>query len=163
MSERDGRDKLLDHVLKDEKLEALRQSVLKRSREELAKKRRSPFRWWYVPAAAALLLILVRIFLSADDSKLIPLPPDPRQGMDATPYLVHTAPLVEDQVVHSRTFDELVIETGDYPPALMLTDGEMLAFFEGVPCGLVQRDEGRKALVFLHPEDEDRFVVKVEG
>lgn len=163
MSEQDGRDKLLDHVLKDEKLEALRRSVLERSREELARKRRPRLRWWYVPAAAALLLVLIRIFLPLDDAKSIPLPSDPRSGMDAAPYLVHTAPLADDQMIRSRSFDDLIIETGDCPPALMLTDGEMLALFEGVPCGLMQKDEGRKALVFLHPEDEDRFVAKVEG
>ena len=68
MNEQEGRDELLEDVLKDEKLEALRQRVLRRSRKELALKRRSPFRWWMVPAAAAAVFLLVELWNLVDES-----------------------------------------------------------------------------------------------
>ena len=157
MNEQEGRDELLEDVLKDEKLEALRQRVLRRSRKELALKRRSPFRWWMVPAAAAAVFLLVELW------NLVEVPgPSVIDEMEPRPYYVHTVPLSQDRLVRTRPLDEIKVSTKEISPAVRITDEEMLAIFEGVPCGLIQRGD-RKVLVFPRPEDEERFFKDLGG
>lgn len=43
-------------------------------------------------------------------------------------------------------------------PAHSLTDEELLALFPDTPVGLATLSDGKKRLLFLRPEDEERFV-----
>ena len=162
MIEKDGRDLLLDDVFQDEKLEALRQSIQEGCRKELARKRRTPFQWWYVPAAAVLLFVLVRLLVSTED-RISPYSPGPSTGGEDKPYYVKTVPLSKDVIVRSRSAEYLAVSTTDFQPVNSITDEEMLAFFAGTPCGLIPTGDHRKKLVFIHPEDEERFLGKIGG
>lgn len=43
-------------------------------------------------------------------------------------------------------------------PAHSLTDEELLALFPDTPVGLATLSDGKKRLMFLRPEDEEKFV-----
>lgn len=43
-------------------------------------------------------------------------------------------------------------------PAHSLTDEELLALFPDTPVGLATLSDGKKRLLFLRPEDEEKFV-----
>ena len=156
MNEKMGRDKLLDDVLRDDTLDALRESVLKQSRRELARKRWTRLKWWALPAAAAVIFLLFKLLVVRDE----PVSPVYEETRS---YLVTTVRLTEDQVIRTRSLEGIEVSTKDYPPAIRITDEEMLALFEGVPCGLMRIGEQRTTLVFPRPEDEERFIGNLGG
>ena len=42
-----------------------------------------------------------------------------------------------------------------------LTDDELLSLFPNTPVGLISLPDGKKRLIFLHPEDEKRFITRI--
>jgi hypothetical protein len=169
---------LLEDVLHDERVESLEASIRLACRAELARKRQPWFRWWLVPAAAAILLIALRLFVFTGSETLAPM------RTDSHSYYVFTAPLDNEQLVTtpSRTAEAYRIRTRskqDYlvsghgfvekvrssPTDLLeeITDEEMLTLFAGIPCGLIERGDDRKTLIFIHPEDENRFMPGLGG
>lgn len=65
----------------------------------------------------------------------------------------------------SRTSFQLSVATAAKPPKSVaprfLTDDELLSLFPNTPVGLITLPDGKKRLVFLHPEDEKRFITRI--
>ncbi len=58
-----------------------------------------------------------------------------------------------------------VVAKSSPPPARVhvqyLTDEELLALFPNTPVGLINTADGRKRLIFPHPGDEEKFIVRL--
>ena len=175
---------MLDFVLRDEKLAALEGEIRRACLAELAVKRsRSRRARWLIPAAAALLFVLLRMILWMDDGLRPTVGPGPRKGEGEPAYLVSTRPLlpglrvttsgrdvrahrvrtgpIEVARVATRRLPGVVV-AGTADPVARLTDEEMLDLFPGVPLGLLAAGDSREKLVFLNPEDEERFVARLD-
>ena len=174
MRSEDKLDQLLDPVLQDEAMKVFRESLRFECHRALAHKRRTHLPWWTVPLAAGILLCL---FLWPEGRE----PAVPSVSFQS--YAVSTVSLSPGMQVHTpadlerkhgvrtQSHRDLMIDV-TYPVAQVITqddftveritDEEMLAIFEGVPCGLIQRGD-RKVLVFPRPEDEERFFKDLDG
>jgi hypothetical protein len=42
-----------------------------------------------------------------------------------------------------------------------LTDDQLLAYFPNTPIGLIKTANGRKSLIFPHPGDEEKFIIRL--
>jgi hypothetical protein len=175
MNGKDKHEDLLVDVLQDEDLITFKESLLLQCQRRVARKRIRRFQWWMVPAAAALLLIFFRVVMEPDIK-------DTETPLSRQLYAVSTVPLSvaqrvftpstiqKNHAVHTRADPDLVVRTTSSADlvrtdqeAARLTDDEMLALFPDIPCGFVQRKGQKKSLLFLFPEDEERYVVKIKG
>jgi|GEM_PF-2675750 len=179
MKSLDGLDSLLDDVLHDEQWSALRAATHTAGLRELtARKRIGQNAWpsahhlrrarWVTPlAAAAVLLILARLFFWTAQSE-----------PHAPQWLVHTRPLPAAQLVTTadappvaivRTSRPLGVVVATHPSdptlvvvtqhsATQLNDEELLASFDGAPCGVMTDCRGRKKLTFFDAEAKKRFM-----
>jgi hypothetical protein len=178
MKQRSELEPLLEDVFLDERVESLKASIRSACMAELSGKRGHRFRWWLVPAAAAVLLVALRVFVILEGE--IPAPVQP----DTPSYYVFTRPLdsgrlvttsssaVEPHRVHARSDRHFLVSRQEVVDVVRteptgrigtLTDEEMLALFAGIPCALIEKGDNRKALIFIHAEDESRFMPKLGG
>ena len=176
---------LLDDVLHDDKLEALKEALRFRCVTELALKRRNRLKAWMIPAAAALLFVVFRLILWIDSQAGVTTFPGVVTTTKTPSYFVATCPLAaSERISTSDSIDQadmvrtpvssrdFVINTTGAPERVRtkatpqvarLTDQEFLAQFPDTPCGFLGTGKGDKTLVFLDPEDAEKFYVEIKG
>ncbi|MHC4598119.1 MAG: hypothetical protein ACYS47_03855 [Planctomycetota bacterium] len=179
-----GRDEdlksMLDDVLEEGELNTFRRTLADRCRRSLERKR-SPRFLWVLPAAAAVLLALllavknlpVRPPVTADPPEGTPVDTEiPRPALDAL-RIVRTVPLARDllvatgdapavETIRTQSASSITVRSQTDGDVQRVTNAEFLDMLEGVPCGLVRDRDGRMNLVFLRPQDEERFMGGVE-
>jgi hypothetical protein len=175
---------MLDDVLHDDMLDALKEDLRLRCVMELARKRRSRLKVWMIPAAAALLFVVFRLILWIDSQAGITAFPGGTATAKTPSYFVTTSPLTASErlstsdsigqadMVRTPVSRDFVINTTGAPERVStkatpqvarLTDREFLAQFPDTPCGFLGTGKGEKTLVFLNPEAEEKFLFKIKG
>jgi hypothetical protein len=164
---------MLDDVLHDDKIDALKEDLHRRCRAELARKRRNRIRVWMIPAAAAMLFVLFRLIIWIDPQGA-PAPggffkegPPPyyvtSRSSPPVPRISTARAGTGSFAVQTEKTSGHVVSTTGSQAVERLTDEEMFALFPGTPCGLVARGAGQKELIFLNPEDKDRLFIELGG
>jgi len=159
-------ESLLDDVLREGEPDAFRKNLAERCFQELARKR-IPWALLALPAAAVLLFAFLIVFGRPNDHMARKIPTIP--GAEAPAWIVHTKPMMLDRIVTSgekapvntvrtRKIHGFTVRSGNGSCVQIVTDREVLDMFHGISCGVVQNWEGEKNLVFLRPQDEERFL-----
>ena len=175
---------MLDDVLHDGELDALKEELRLRCTAELARKRRNRLKVWMIPAAAALLLVVFRLILWVDGQAGVTSFPGATAMARMPSYFVQTSPLAASErlstgdffdqadMVHTPVDRELSVNTIGAPERVStkaaprvtrLTDREVLAQFPDLPCGFLGTGMGNKILIFLDPEDEEKYFFEING
>jgi hypothetical protein len=69
--------------------------------------------------------------------------------------------------IHQKRPVQVVAQSGPARPGPQpvhvqyLTDEQLLAYFPNTPIGLITTANGRKALIFPHPGDEEKFIIRL--
>ena len=175
---------MLDDVLHDDKVDTLKDALRLRCVAELSRKRRNRFKVWMIPAAAALLFVVFRLILWIDSQAGVTTFPGVVATAKTPSYFVATRPLNPSErlstsdsigqavMVRTPVSRDLVINTTGAPERVStkatprvdrLTDQEFFAQFPDTPCGFLGTGKGKKTLVFLDPEDTEKFYVEIKG
>jgi len=162
MNDKINREKLLDDVIEDESLDALKESIRLNCRMELKRRRsRKTAPWFLSAAAAAIIIILLKVFFGMEG--LDPSESDSYSNgqIAMNDYYVQTKPLSDDRIVRTRLSSN-IIHTAKDLHLETISDEEMLSHFSGAPCALVTSKDKDKSLMFINPEDEERFMAKLD-
>jgi hypothetical protein len=157
-------ENLLRDVLREGEPDGFRSELDRKCRLELARKR-TGWGLWVLPAAAAVLFaFLVALGRPVED----PPPVIPTAVPKEPAYVVHTSPLSREGIVATAAADVTTVRTASASVLVVLTpadagvevvnDREVLDMFPGAPCGVVQDWLGDKSLVFLKPQDREKYL-----
>jgi hypothetical protein len=166
MRPRNELESLLDDVLREGEPDAFRKNLAERCCRELARKR-IPWALLALPVAAVLLFAFLIAFGRPNDHTAQKIPTIPRA--EAPAWVVHTKPMMRDRIVTScektsvnmvrtRKLHGFTVRSENGSCVQIVTDREVLDMLPGISCGVVQDWEGEKNLVFLKPQDEERFL-----